>query len=100
MDMQYTLPEIAEGQKNRQKSQQTPNSFSIQDGATQPARSAPLDQTAKSRMAGQMGARAMQMMQDPEEQMRVQDWMMRFGMTNQGVQWNQAKMMMGQPPMM
>jgi len=100
MDMQYTLPEIAEGQKNRQKAQQTPNSFSIQDGASQPARSAPLDQTATSRMAGQMGARAMQMMQDPEEQMRVQDWMMRFGMTNQGMEWNQAKMMMGQPPMM
>ena len=72
----------------------------MQDGASQPGRSAPLDQTAKSRMAGQMGARALEMMQNPEEQFRTQDWMARFGMTNQGMEWNQAKMMMGQPPMM
>ena len=99
MDMNYTRPELVEGHKNKLKNQETPNSFAMQDGASMPERSAPLDQTSKSRMAGQMGARAIEMMQNPEEQMRTQDWMMRFGMTNQGMEWNQAKMMMGQPPM-
>ena len=49
-------------------------------------------------MAGNAGARAMQMMTDPIEQQRVADWMARFGMTNQGMEWNQAKMMGGMPP--
>ena len=99
MNMNYTPPEIAEGQKNKRKAEETPNSFAMQDGASQPGRSAPLDKTSQSRMAGQMGARALEMMQNPEEQFRTQDWMARFGMTNQGMEWNQAKMMMGQPQM-
>ena len=36
-------------------------------------------------------------MNNPNEQARVEGWMSRFGMTNQGMQWNQAKMMMSQP---
>ena len=48
-------------------------------------------------MAGQVGARALAMMNNPEEQMRTQGWMAKFGMSNQGMQWNQAKMMMSQP---
>jgi hypothetical protein len=35
-------------------------------------------------------------MNNPNEQVRVDNWMARFGMTNQGMQWNQAKM--GIPP--
>ena len=47
-------------------------------------------------MAGEMGARALELMNNPNEQARVQGWMMKFGLTNQGMQWNQAKM--GVPP--
>ena len=48
-------------------------------------------------MAGEMGARALELMNNPNEIARVQGWMAKFGMTNQGMQWNQAKMMMSQP---
>ena len=48
-------------------------------------------------MAGEMGARALELMNNPNEQARVNGWMSRFGLTNQGMQWNQAKMMMSQP---
>ena len=37
------------------------------------------------------------MMNNPEEIARTEGWMARFGMSNQGMQWNQAKMMMTQP---
>ena len=49
-------------------------------------------------MAGGMGARAVQLMNDPMEQQRVAGWMASFGMSNQGMEFNQAKMMGGMPP--
>ena len=99
MNMQYSTPELTEGRVNKQKAEETPNSFATQDGASKLERTAPLDKTSQSRMAGNVGARAMQMMTDPIEQQRVGDWMARFGLTNQGMEWNQAKMSGGQPPM-
>jgi hypothetical protein len=98
MNMQYSTPELSEGRVNKQKAEETPNTFATQDGVSKLERSAPLDKTSVSRMAGNAGARAMQMMTDPIEQQRVADWMGRFGMTNQGMEWNQAKMMGGMPP--
>ena len=46
-------------------------------------------------MAGPGGAFAMQLMQDPNMQQRVANWNSRFIQSNQGMQFNQAKMMMG-----
>ena len=46
----------------------------------------------------EMGARALELMNNPNEQAtcRRLDGTC-FGMSNQGMQWNQAKMMMSQP---
>ena len=98
MRMNYTPESIKMGRVNTQKSKETPNSFAIQDGASAVQETAPLDQTSQDRMAGGMGARAMQMMNDPAEQERVAGWMAAFGMSNQGMEFNQAKMMGGMPP--
>jgi hypothetical protein len=48
-------------------------------------------------MAGPEGNRALQMMNDPNEQKRVSNWMGQFGMSNEGMQFNQARMMMANP---
>ena len=77
-------------------SEETPESFATTDGAAVPRPSRDLAVT-HNRMAGQVGARAIAMMNNPEEIMRTQGWMAKFGMSNQGMQWNQAKMMMSQP---
>ena len=98
MRMNYTPESIKMGRVNTQKTKETPNSFAIQDGAAAVQETAPLDQTSQDRMAGGMGARAMQMMNDPAEQQRVAGWMAAFGMSNQGMEFNQAKMMGGMPP--
>ena len=47
------------------------------------------------RMAGQQGARALQLLTDPQAQQDTARWMQLFGQSNQGMQFNQAKMMMG-----
>ena len=75
---------------------ETPETFATMDGAAQPRESMELSK-GNSRMAGEMGARALELMNNPNEQNRVQGWMARFGMSNQGMQWNQAKMG-GAPP--
>lgn len=98
MNMNYTPETLRQGQVNTRKAKETQNSFATQDGASAVNETAPLDKTAQDRMAGGMGARAIQMMNDPMEQQRVQGWMASFGMSNQGMQWNQAKMMGGMPP--
>ena len=49
----------------------------------------------KQRFAGQLGQRYVEYMNNPEEQARTDMWMQAFGQSNEGVQFNQAKMNQG-----
>ena len=93
--MEFSKESLQQGQANRDASVETPETFATIEGASQPWGGTELSK-GNSRMAGEMGARALELMNNPNEQVRVQNWMSRFGMTNQGMQWNQAKM--GIPP--
>ena len=93
--MEFSKESIQQGQANQSASVETPETFATIEGASQPRGGTELSKS-NSRMAGQMGARALELMNNPNEQVRVQNWMQQFGMTNQGMQWNQAKM--GIPP--
>ena len=93
--MEFSKESIKQGQANQSASVETPETFATIEGAAQPREGTELSKS-NSRMAGEMGARALELMNNPNEQTRVQGWMARFGMTNQGMQWNQAKM--GIPP--
>lgn len=94
--MNYSPETIKQGRINQMATEETPETFATTDGAATPRPSRDLTNN-HNRMAGQVGARALAMMNDPQEQARTQGWMMKFGMSNQGMQWNQAKMMMSQP---
>jgi len=94
--MNFTKEAIHQGRANQDASSETPESFATIDGASVPRQGTELSK-GNSRMAGEMGARALELMNNPNEQARVEGWMSRFGMSNQGMQWNQAKMMMSQP---
>lgn len=98
MDFQYQPNDIAAGNINKNKSKETPNLFAEMDGAAQVTPSAPLDTSSKQRMAGPVGARALQLISDPEEARRTAVWLQKFAFSNQGMQFNQAKMMMMAPP--
>ena len=93
--MDFSKEAILQGRQNQDQSAETPETFARLDGAAQPREGFELSK-AHSRMAGEMGARALELMNNPEEQVRVKNWMAQFGTTNQGTQWNAAKM--GLPP--
>ena len=93
--MEFSKESIQQGQANQSASVETPETFATIEGAAQPRQGTELSKK-NSRMAGEMGARALELMNNPAEANRVQGWMAQFGMTNQGMQWNQAKM--GVPP--
>ena len=92
--MKFQTQDILNGQRNEQKQKENPNSFGELNGSAVVNPDGQMK--SKSRMAGQQGQRAMEMMTNPEEQERTASWMKMFGLSNQGAQWNQAKM--GLPP--
>ena len=92
--MKFASQDILNGQRNEEKQKENPNSFGELNGSAVVNPDGQMK--TKSRMAGQQGQRAMEMMTNPEEQQRTASWMKMFGLSNQGAEWNQAKM--GLPP--
>jgi len=92
--MKYSPQDIQQGMSLRQQAQETPANFGTIDGATD---SQGTINQPKSRMAGQMGERIKDLMTNPQEVQRTQQWMGQFGMSNEGMQFNQARMMMANP---
>ena len=82
---------------NAQAAEETPNSFAEINGADNIN---PTNDLARSprRMAGQVGARAAALINDPLEAKRTQSWMQQFGLSNEGANFNVAKMNGGQSP--
>ena len=89
--MNYSMESIKQGRMNQEASAETPETFATIEGASQPRGGAELSK-GNNRMAGEVGARAISIMNDPAEQARTKGWMNRFGMSNQGMEWNQARM--------
>ena len=96
--MNYSPQDIQQGVILKRQSEETPSNFGTNEGAIGRNESANFGKSR--RMAGAVGARAMELMNDPVEMQRTQNWMAQFGLSNDGMQFNQAKMMMaggGQP---
>ena len=98
MDFQYQPNDISAGMIHKSKQEETPNVFAEMDGAARVSPSAGLDRTSQQRMAGPVGARALELANNPDEQKRTQAWMDAFGMSNPGFEFNQAKAMLSAPP--
>ena len=91
--MNYSPQDLRQGMDLREQAQETPSSFGRMDGASEHSEG----KQPKSRMAGKMGARIADLMHNPQEIARTQNWMRQFGMSNQGMEFNQARMMMANP---
>jgi hypothetical protein len=88
---------VLEGAQTQRALAETPSTFGTVDGATQrPVEPKPLDRPtprAGQRQVGNYGYRAVQLMTDPNEQMRVHQWMNQFqGNSPAGVQWLNSKL--------
>ena len=98
MNFDYQPNDIAAGMLKKGMAEETPNIFAECQGAAQVSPSTNLDSTSQ-RMAGPVGARAMALATDPEEQQAHRHlWMQQFGLSNQGFEFNQARMMQMAPP--
>ena len=96
MKIPYTQTGVAQGRINQAKAKEEPNTFATDSGADNVTQMSRMDKP-KQRMAGQMGNRVMEYMNDPAERARTESWMSMFGLSNQGMQFNQAKIN-GAPP--
>ena len=93
--MSFDRAAIQQGNRAKREAEETPNNFGTEAGAAVVSPTGQMDQTNFTRMAGPGGAFAMKLMQDPILQQRVGNWNQQFLQSNQGMQFNQAKMMMG-----
>ena len=90
--MNWNPNQIRAGLQNQKEANETSVSFAAEGGGlTGPFQSA--DKTKKTRMAGPGGAFAQQMMRDPELAQRVSMWDQQFNQSNQGMEFNRAKVM-------
>ena len=96
MKIPYTQTGVAQGRINQAKAKEEPNTFATDSGADNVTQISRMDKP-KQRMAGQMGNRVMEYMNDPAEMARTDSWMSMFGLSNEGQQFNQAKMNGGTP---
>ena len=90
MDLSYDRASILQGNKLRRENEERPVTFAEYDGAVDPIAPADMD-TTNQRMAGPVGARAMQLMRDPEAIAATNNWMNMFSQSNQGTEFNMAK---------
>ena len=88
-NLKFDSQTIARGMTSRKKAEETPGVFTNIGGASAGQGSAPLDKG--TRMAGEGGNRALELMNNQEEAVRTDEWMTRFAKSNQGVEWNKAQ---------
>ena len=92
----YTQTTLLNGNRLRKEGQENPSTFATSGGAVDTPPAANLDSKSSTRMAGEMGSFAVQLMANPQLQNTVQQWNGMFAQSSQGFQFNQAKMLMAQ----
>jgi len=95
MKFDYDPASVAQGKQNQNQAEEQPNTFAKESGADRVNQRTQLDKP-KQRMAGMIGNRMMEYLSNPMEQNRVAGWMEMFSQSNEGMQFNAAKM--GIPP--
>ena len=95
MKFDYSEASVAQGKSNQNMAEEQPNTFAKESGADRVNQRTQLDKP-KQRMAGMIGNRMLEYLSNPQEMKRTEGWMEMFGQSNQGMQWNAAKM--GIPP--
>jgi len=96
MQMNYSASSVSQGRINQAKAEEQPNTFASENGVSSVTQMSSLDKP-KQRMAGQLGHRALEYLNEPAEQQRTDNWMALFGQSNEGMEFNQAKINGGLP---
>ena len=91
MNFDHSYSGVVQGRQNQAQSQETPNTFAKESGADRVTQMSSLDKP-KQRMAGELGHRLKEYLGNPMERARTDQWMMAFGVSNEGAAFNAAKM--------
>ena len=91
MNFNYSDASVVQGRSNQDKAKEQPVIFGTESNADRVNQVTRLDKP-KQRMAGEMGHRIMEYLQDPDEKERTDSWMEMFELSNQGKEFNQAKL--------
>ena len=94
--MNFNPATVRQGNQIKKEAAENPASFATEGGSSFSLPNDNLDKQNQTRMAGPGGAFAMKLMTDPALQQRVGMWNKQFAQSNQGMQFNQAKIMMMQ----
>ena len=95
MKFDYDPASVAQGKQNQNQAEEQPNTFARESGADKVRQRTQLDKP-QQRMAGMIGNRMLEYLNNPLEQQRTDGWMAMFADSNEGMQFNAAKM--GIPP--
>ena len=90
MNLSYDKASILQGNKLRMENEERPTTFAEYNGAVDAKPSLNLDQSSQ-RMAGPVGARAMELMTNPVAQQATNNWMNLFNQSNPGADFNATK---------
>jgi hypothetical protein len=93
--MNFDPNTIRQGNANKRKAEESPTTFATEGGSSFSLPSGSLDQKNGTRFAGPGGAYAMELQNNPNLAIATQKWNQQFMQSNQGMQFNQAKMMLG-----
>ena len=82
---------VLQGNMVRDELRQNPSTFATDSGVVQASTNRPLEKSNKPRMAGEVGGRILELM-DSKARKQTDNWMKMFNTSNQGAEFNQAKM--------
>ena len=92
MAINYDKQVLVEGNRRRAQASERPATFARYNDEVDVIPSGNLQMNNQTRLAGQKGARALELMSNPVAAQNVNEWMNMFGQSNEGAMFNQAKM--------
>jgi hypothetical protein len=91
MDYKYNKNSLIQGERYRREKEENPSTFALYNGEVNPLDSDNLQSSSSARKAGQVGQRALELMNNPEAAQRTDEWMNQFGQSNEGAEFNRSK---------
>jgi len=89
----YTKEQILQGNRIQREGKEQVETFPMSGGSPGLRPTDDMSKTHGTRMAGEQGAFALAMMTNPQMAQNVGNWMEQFGDSNQGMEFNRARMM-------
>ena len=90
--MKFDPVQVRNGNSIRSQLNENPESFATSNTASKGGQNTTTLDAQNNRMAGYMGARAIELASNPVEAKRTADWNNQFMGNEYGVRWQQAKM--------